>query len=367
MSFLEKLKEYEEFDLDSYFENVTDEMILESIYKTTLDKYDFLNILAPQAKKFLEKIAQRAHDVTVQNFGYTINLYLPMYVSNYCSSNCLYCGFSKQNRIQRSKLTLEEVEAEAQEIAKTGIKHILFLTGESKKITPLEYLIDVTKILKKYFSLVAIEIAPMSEEEYKQLFDAGVNGLTIYQEVYDREIYGQVHISGEKTNYDYRLDAPERGAKAGFRNVNIGALFGLGNIQKEAFISGLHAKYLSDKYLECELGLSLPRINEAEGGFQPYTLLDDATFVQIMCAYRLFLPRVEINISTREKAEFRNNLLKICATKFSAGSRTEVGGYTKARTEPQFEISDVRDSKDVIDKITAMGYEPVYKNWENIS
>lgn len=367
MSFLEKLKEYEDFDFEQYFANVTDEMILESIEKQKLSKYDFLNLLAPQAKKHLETIARRAHEVTVQNFGYTINLYLPIYVSNYCSSNCLYCGFSKQNKIQRNKLSLDEVETEAKEIAKTGIKHILFLTGESKKITPMEYLLGVAKILRKYFSLVAIEIAPMSEVEYQQLFNAGVDALTIYQEVYDHNIYKQVHISGEKTNYAYRLDAPERGAKAGFRNVNIGTLFGLGNTQKEAFFSGLHAKYLSDKYLECELGLSLPRINEAEGGFQPYTLLDDVTFVQIMCAYRLFLPRVEINISTREKAEFRDNLLGICATKFSAGSKTEVGGYTKARTKPQFEISDVRDSDTVVEKIKKMGYEPVYKNWESIS
>jgi len=366
MDFLEKLQEYEGFDFKGYFDNVTDAMIFESIEKKELDVYDFLNLLSPRAKQHLEALARRAHEVTVQNFGYTISLYLPIYVSNYCSSNCLYCGFSKQNRIRRNKLSLEEVEIEAQEIAKTGIKHILFLTGESKKITPLSYLIDVTKILRRHFAQVAIEVAPMNQDDYHQLFEAGVDGLTVYQEAYDHEIYKQVHISGEKTNYEYRLDAPERGAKAGFRNINVGPLFGLGEILPEAFFSGLHAKYLGNKYLECEVGLSLPRINEAEGGFQPFTLLDDTTFVQIMCAYRLFLPRADINISTRETAEFRDNLLKICATKFSAGSKTEVGGYTKARTEPQFEISDVRDAASVIERIQSMGYEPVYKNWEGI-
>ncbi len=366
MSFLKILKEYDDFDFSGYFANVTDEMVLNSINKKSLDKFDFLNLLSPRAKIHLEKIAQKAHEITVANFGYTINLYLPIYVSNYCSSDCLYCGFSKKNKIPRKKLSLEEVEIEAREIAKSGIKHILFLTGESRKITPLEYLCNVTKILKKHFSFVAIEVYPMSQKDYEVLFKAGVDGLTVYQEVYDKELYKSVHVSGEKSDYKYRLETPERGAKAGFRNLNIGALFGIGDIASEAFFSGLHASYLSKKYLGCELGLSLPRINEAEGGFQPNCILDDVSFVQIMCAYRLFLPRVEINISTREDADFRDNLLGICATKFSAGSKTEVGGYTVAKTKPQFEISDTRESDEVIKRIQELGYEPVYKNWENI-
>jgi len=366
MSFLNKLNRYKSFDFKNYFDNVDDEMILSSIEKNELNQFDFLNLLSPKAKSHLEKMAQKAHEITVANFGYTISLYLPIYVSNYCSSDCLYCGFSKKNKIHRKKLTLEEVEIEASEIAKTGIKHILFLTGESRKITPLEYLCDVTKILKKYFSLVAIEVFPMSEEDYKTLFKAGVDELTVYQEVYDKSLYHSVHVSGEKSNYEYRLDTPERGAKAGFRGINIGALFGIGDIQKEAFFSGLHASYLTNKFPQCNLGLSIPRINDAEGDFKPNTILNDATFVQIMCAYRLFLPRADINISTRESAQFRDNLLNICATKFSAGSKTEVGGYTKAKTEPQFEISDKRESGDVIQRIQELGYEPVYKNWENI-
>ena len=366
MSFLNILKEYNDFDFEGYFKSVDDDMVLSSINKRVLDRFDFLNLLSPKAKNHLELMAQKAHEVTVANFGYTINLYLPIYISNYCSSDCLYCGFSKKNRIQRKKLSLEEIETEAKEIAKSGIKHILLLTGESRSVTPLKYLCDAVKILKKYFSLVAIEVYPMSQEDYEVLFKAGVDALTVYQETYDKKIYESVHVSGEKSDYEYRLETPKRGAEAGFRNINIGALFGLGDIQKEAFFSGLHASYLSDKYLGCEFGLSLPRINDAEGGFKPNHILDDVTFVQIMCAYRLFLPRVEINISTRENADFRDNLLKICATKFSAGSKTEVGGYTKAKTEPQFEISDRRESSEVISRIQKLGYEPVYKNWESI-
>jgi len=366
MSFLKILNNWENFDFSDYLEKVDDKMVLDSLNKRVLDKFDFLNLLSPKAKNHIETLAQKAHDITVANFGYTINLYLPIYISNYCSSDCLYCGFSKKNRIQRRKLSLDEIEKEAKEIAKTGIKHILLLTGESRSVTPVKYLVDAVKILKKSFSFVAIEVYPMSQEDYETLFKAGVDGLTVYQEVYDKEIYKAVHVSGEKSDFIYRLETPERGAKAGFRSINIGALFGLGEIEKEAFFSGLHAKYLSDKYLGCELGLSLPRINDAEGEFKPNHILEDAKFVQIMCAYRIFLPRVEINISTREDSAFRDNLLKICATKFSAGSKTEVGGYTKALTEPQFEISDTRQSDEVVKSIEKMGYEPVYKNWESI-
>ncbi len=366
MSFADILAGYRDFDFESYFQSVDDDMVLNSIHKRVLDRFDFLNLLSPKAKNHIEILAQKAHEITVANFGYTINLYLPIYISNYCSSDCLYCGFSKKNRIQRRKLSLEEIEKEAKAIAKSGIKHILLLTGESRSVTPLEYLVDAVKILKKEFSFVAIEVYPMSQKDYEVLFHSGVDGLTVYQEVYDKEIYKSVHVSGEKSDYDYRLETPQRGAKAGFRNINIGALFGLGEIRSEAFFSGLHASYLSNRYLECEFGLSLPRINDAEGEFKPNHILDDVIFVQIMSAYRLFLPRVEINISTREDANFRDNLLKICATKFSAGSKTEVGGYTKALTEPQFEISDKRESDKVIQSIQDMGYEPVYKNWESI-
>lgn len=366
MSFLNILNGYDNFDFEEYFKNVDDEMVLSSLEKKRLNDLDFLNLLSPKAKSHIETLAKKAHEITVANFGYTINLYLPIYVSNYCSSDCLYCGFSKKNRIQRKKLSLDEIEIEAQEIAKSKIKHILLLTGESRAVTPLKYLCDAVKILKKYFSFVAIEVYPMSQKDYEVLFSSGVDGLTVYQESYDKKIYESVHISGEKSNYKYRLETPQRGAEAGFRNINIGTLFGLGHILKEAFFSGLHASYLSDRYLGCEFGLSLPRINDAKGHFKPNHILDDVTFVQIMCAYRLFLPRVEINISTRESADFRDNLLGICATKFSAGSKTEVGGYTKAKTEPQFEISDTRKSDAVIQRIQNLGYEPVYKNWENI-
>jgi len=219
-------------------------------------------------------------------------------------------------------------------------------------------------VLKKYFSSISIEIYPMEIDEYKILKNAGVDGLTVYQEVYDKKIYKKVHTSGEKRDFLYRLDTPERGAKAGFRAINIGSLFGLAEIKKEAFFSGIHAKYLMDKYLECEVSLSLPRINHAEGEFKPDFELDDKTFLQIMLAYRAFMPMVGINVSTRERAEFRDNLIGLGVTKFSAGSKTDVGGYAnEEKSTAQFDISDDRSVQEIVDMIKSRGYQPVFKDW----
>lgn len=368
MSFCDVIQELKSIDFEGYFENVTDEDIQKSIGKDKLTYHDFLNLLSERAENYLEEMAQKAHRLTIQYFGRTISLYIPLYISNYCNNKCIYCGFNRSNKISRKKLSLQEIENEVRKIAETEMKHILVLTGEAKEVTPLDYIEDSIRIIRKYFPSVSIEMFPMDEDNYKSLKNAGVDGLTIYQEVYDETVYRKVHLSGKKTDYRYRLDTPERGAKAGFRMVNIGTLFGLGEKRKEAFFSGMHAKYLYDKYLDTEISLSLPRINEAEGGFRAYDEVDDSFFVQIMLAYRLFLPRVGITVSTRERAEFRDRLIYLGATRFSAGSRTEVGGYSKReeKTTPQFEISDNRDVDEIVRTIKEKGYQPVFKDWDLI-
>jgi len=268
--------------------------------------------------------------------------------------------------MKRKKLSLEEIEKEAIIISKTGIKHILVLTGEAENITPLSYLVEVVELLKKYFSSISIEIFPMSVEDYSTLRKAGVDGLTVYQEVYDRDVYKKVHPYGNKRDYDFRIETPERGAKAGFRLVNVGALFGLNKIASEAFFTAVHAKYLDDKYPDTEIAVSFPRINSAENEFEQKYNLDDKTFVQFMTAFRLFLPRVGINISTRETAEFRDNVLPLGVTRFSAGSKTEVGGYGEHDKDdvPQFDISDKRSVDDTAKAIERAGFQAVMKDWE---
>ena len=367
-SFADVLKHYESFDVHNYFDKVTKEEIEISLAKEHLNQFDFLNLLSPKASPYLEQMAQISKRHKIRHFGNVIQLYLPIYVSNYCTSDCEYCGFSKKNKIKRKHLSEEEIEVEAKEIAKSGIKHILLLTGEAKSLADLDYLKMAVKVLKNYFSSISIEIYPLDTEEYVQLKNLGVDGLTIYQEVYDKKVYSQVHTSGEKTDYNYRLETPERGAKAHFRALNIGVLFGLGDIYKEAFLSGLHAKYLMDKYIDTEISLSLPRINSAEGDFKPKNILSDKEFVQFMLAYRLYMPMCGINVSTREKPSFRDNLLEIGVTKFSAGSKTDVGGYSGIdKSTAQFDISDERSVQEIVNVIKSKGQQPIFKDWELIT
>nr|MBP9597409.1 2-iminoacetate synthase ThiH [Fusobacteriaceae bacterium] len=259
------------------------------------------------------------------------------------------------------------IEVEAIEIAKTGIKHILLLTGEAQGLVDLEYIKNAVKVLKKHFAAVSIEIYPLEEFEYKELQEIGVHGLTIYQETYNEELYDKVHLSGKKKDYNYRLDCPERGAKAKLNSVTIGPLFGLGSIKEEAFFAGLHAKYLQDNYLETEFSVSLPRMNAAEGAISEFNMLDDISYVQIMLAYRLFMPKIGINLSTRETAKFRDKVLNLGVTKFSAGSKTNVGGYSgEEGSTAQFEISDDRSVSEIVTALKSYGRDIIFKDWELI-
>lgn len=365
MGFYDVIKKWKNFDFENYFKNVTDENVIQSINKENLTEYDFLNLLAPIAKNHLEKMAEKAAKIKEQYFGNIISLYMPIYISNYCSNNCTYCGFSRKNHIIRKHLSFTEIEKEAIEIKKEGVEHILMLTGEAPGLVTLDYLKGAAEILKKHFSSVSVEVMPMEEKDYKELANIGIDGLTVYQETYDEKIYDECHISGNKKDYLFRLNTPERGAAAGLRTVGIGPLFGLSEIKREAFFAGLHLKYLTDKYLETSFSISLPRINPAEGGFRPPHPLDDITFVQFLTAFRIFQVKADINISTREVANFRDHLMHLGITKLSVGSKTDVGGYTDEDPSTcQFEISDSRSAKETIDAIIAHGFQPIFKDWE---
>jgi len=369
VSFDNIIKEYEGFDFQAFFASVQDSDIERVLEKEKLTNLDFLMLLSEKATGYLEPMAAKAQRLTVQYFGRTIQLFIPLYISNYCTNECTYCGFNLKNKIKRRKLTIDEIEVEAREIAKTGIQHILLLTGEAKEVTPTSYLVEAVRCLKRHFASVSIEIYPMDESDYRLLKEAGVDGLTLFQEVYDQKMYESVHLAGQKSHYGYRLNGPERGAKAGFRVVNIGCLLGLGEMRSEAFFTGLHGRYLDDKYLETEVAFSLPRFNPAEGDFSPENSVDDKTFVQFLCALRLFMPRAGITVSTREPAAFRDNLISLGVTRFSAGSCTGVGGYAEEdhSQTPQFEITDERSVEEVAATIIKHGYQPVYKDWDLIA
>jgi len=365
-TFYEQILKWEEFDFNNFWEEVTAEQIKKVIAKNRLDITDFLILLSPQAQEYLEKIAQKAHALTVQHFGKTLLLYTPMYLANYCVNQCVYCGFNNVNKIRRKQLDFAEVQKEAEIIATTGLKHILLLTGENRVKSSPDYLKKSIEIVKKYFTSVSLEVYPLSLSEYKEMQQAGVDGLTLYQETYDRDIYDQLHLKGPKKDYLNRLNAPERGCQAGLRSVNIGALLGLAPWRKEAFYTGLHAYYLQNKYLETEISLSLPRICPHEGGFQSQFLVNDRDLVQTMLAFRLFLPRAGLAISTRESAQLRDNLMPLGITKISAASSTAVGGHSQGEEEAQFVISDPRDVEEMVLSIKKAGYQPVFQDWQSI-
>ena len=367
MGFYEKLSQWKDFDFGGYFSSVTDEDVINSIEKNKLTEYDYLNLLSPKGVDHLEQMAVKASRLTRQHFGNVIMLYLPIYVSNYCTSNCVYCGFSQKNHIKRRHMKYDEIEREAKEISKNGIGNILLLTGEAKGLVDREYLSGAMKVLQKYFSSVSMEVMPLEEKEYRYLVDNGLDGLTVYQETYDEKRYSEVHLSGEKKDFKYRLDTPERGAKAGIRSIGIGALLGLGEIKSDAFRTGLHLKYLMDNYPNSEFSISFPRVNEAEGNLRDSYTVDDITFVHILLANRIFQPKAGITISTRESSKMRDNLLFLGVTKFSAGSKTEVGGYShENQSTAQFEITDRREVDDIVKAIRSKGLEIEYKDWERL-
>jgi 2-iminoacetate synthase len=367
MSFYEEIQRYNTFDFDDFFKRVDGANIETIIKKSRINERDYLALLSSAAEKYLESIAGNAHRLTIRHFGRVILLYTPLYLSNFCVNQCVYCGFQADNHVERKKLTPVEVKREAEIIAATGLKHILILTGESRKQSPVSYIRECVEILKDYFTSISIEIYPLEESEYDELISAGVDGITIYQEVYDEDIYAQLHRSGPKRNYRYRLEAPERACRAGIRTVNVGALLGLNQWQKEAFFTGLHADYLQNQYPGVEVSMSPPRMRPHLGGFQPTAKVTDKNLVQYMQAFRFFMPRGGITISTRESSDLRDHLVKLGATKMSAGSCTAVGGRSDDRYTGQFEISDERSVSEMAQMIYAQGYQPVYKDWQILS
>ena len=370
MSFYEVYSKYAGLDLDKTFGAISSRDIQKAIDSDEGSVKGLTALLSPAAEGSLEEMAQMSRELTLRYFGRTIQLYTPMYLSNYCENRCLYCGFNADNKFKRMSLGPEEVEREAKIISETGLKHILILTGESRRMSPVGYIKDCVKILKRYFSSISIEVYPLTEAEYSNLISEGVDGLTIYQEVYDKGIYNVVHPSGPKNDYLFRLDAPERGAKSGMRAINIGALLGLNDWRREIFSLGLHAKYIQDKFPYVDIGIAIPRIRPQAGDFKAPCAVSDKNIVQMITALRICIPRLAITLSTRESASFRENLIALGITRMSAGSTTRVGGHTidskASENVPQFEISDSRSVNDIKAIIENRGYQAVFKDWMHL-
>ncbi len=327
------------------------------------------DILANRDPAFIESLAQKSQRITRQYFGRTIALYAPLYLSNYCSSHCTYCGFHSKNRITRVRLTPEEMHKEMKVLSDTGIENALLLTGESYKATPPSYLKEAAIIAKQYFTSISLEVHPMEEDEYRELFRSGVDGITIYQETYSRDRYKEVHLSGKKSDYDYRRDTPRRAAEAGIRALSLGILLGLWKAGEDLLSLYEHLQWMEKHFPGVEYSLSFPRLRKIKGRSFAICDIDDATFIKVLCLTRILFPRVGINLSTRESPALRDRALELGITRISAGSNTSVGGYnlkTPEDQEPQFDIEDQRSVKTVVELLKRKQFDPVFTDWRAI-
>jgi len=327
-----------------------------------------LALVSPAAEDYLEEMAQLAHQLTIQRFGRTIRLYAPLYLSNFCVNSCLYCGFNKDNKSQRKRLAIDQAVTEADIIASEGFKDILLVSSEDRKFITIEYLAELAGKLRDKFSFISIEVYPMTSSEYAKLFEAGIEGVTLYQETYNRQAYQFYHPAGPKSDYDNRLVAPDRIAQAGMREIGLGVLLGLTDWRIETVALAEHAHYLKKRYWQSHLSFSFPRLRPAHNvdNLQFRHLPSDKNLVQMIVALRLCFADAGLVLSTRERVQLRDHLIKLGITKISAGSKTNPGGYSRrSGAVEQFEINDKRSPAQVTAMIKAQGFEPVWKDWES--
>lgn len=350
------------YDYDRYTEND----VRSALARETLTPEDFAALLSPAALPFLEDMAQRAQIETRKHFGNSIAMFTPLYIANYCENYCIYCGFNCYNKIRRAKLSSEEIESEMQTISETGLQEILILTGESRKMSDVDYIADACRIAKKYFKVVGVEVYPMNSDEYAKLHQNGADFVTVFQETYNSDKYETLHLEGHKRIFPYRFYAQERALKGGMRGVGFAALLGLDDFRKDAFATGMHAYLLQKKYPHAEIAFSCPRLRPIINNdkINPKDV-HEPQLLQVICAYRIFMPFASITISTRECERFRNNVIKIAATKISAGVDVGIGGHSdgEKKGDEQFEISDPRNVEEVFKAIEEQGLQPVMSDY----
>jgi 2-iminoacetate synthase len=344
----------------------TSESIARALAGENLQPKDFLALLSPAALPHLEDMARRARDLTLRYFGRAVQLFTPLYLSDVCTNRCRYCGFNAGNKRKRRHLTVEDAFAEAEAIANMGLRHILLLTGDARKLSSPEYIASAARRIKPLFASIGIEVYSLTEEEYALMTGSGVDCMTMFQETYTPELYLSLHPAGPKRDYAFRLAAPERAARAGMRALGVGALLGLERFEMDAFATGLHAWWLQRRFPGVDISVSVPRIRPHEGDFETPQEVDDRRFVQYITALRCFLPRAGITCSTRENAFMRDHIVPLGVTRISAGVSTAVGGRASAGSaDGQFEIADHRSVREVTADMAKIGYQVVIKDWEH--
>ena len=357
-----------ECDFDSY----TAADVRRALQKDVLSPDDFAALLSPAADSFLEEMAHRAQQETRKHFGNSVMMFTPLYIANYCENYCIYCGFNCHNKIRRARLDMDEIEQELKAIADTGLQEILMLTGESRSMSPVSYIGEAVKLARKYFRVIGIEIYPLNVDEYAYLHECGVDYVTVFQETYDADKYKTLHLGGHKRIFPYRLNAQERALMGGMRGVGFAALLGLSDFRKYAFATGMHAYLIQRKYPHAEIAFSCPRLRPIINNDKINPLdVHERQLCQVLCAYRIFLPFVGITVSSREQKHFRDGIVKIAATKVSAGVSTWIGDHeskyhgeeTGDSGDEQFEISDGRSFDQMYEDISTEGLQPVLNDY----
>ncbi|EOY4389323.1 2-iminoacetate synthase ThiH [Vibrio parahaemolyticus] len=371
MSFYDRfqLLDWDDISMSIYAKTAQD--VERALAKPKRDLEDFKALISPAAEPYLEQMAKLSYSLTRKRFGNTMSLYIPLYLSNLCANACTYCGFSMQNRIKRRTLNRDEVEAEIDAIKRMKFDSVLLVTGEHETKVGMNYFREMVPIIKQRFNYLAMEVQPLDQDEYAELKTLGLDAVMVYQETYHPKTYAQHHLRGNKMDFRYRLETPDRLAKAGIDKIGIGALIGLEEWRADCFFAAAHLDYLERTYWQSRYSISFPRLRPCAGnvpasGLQPKSVMTDKQLVQLICAYRLFNPEVELSLSTRESPQFRDNVLPLGITSMSAASKTQPGGYATEEVElEQFEISDERSAASVEDMIRAKGFAPVWRDWHS--
>lgn len=328
---------------------------------------DFKALISPAAAAYLEPMAALSRQLTRQRFGNTIQLYIPLYLSNECQNICTYCGFSFDNKVKRRTLSPVEIMQEAAAIKDLGYNHVLLVTGEANQTVGVDYFKKALNLLRPHFAHISLEVQPLSQQEYETLIPEGLHAVLVYQETYHREDYKKHHPKGKKSNFEYRLETPDRLGRAGIHKIGLGVLIGLEDWRTDSFFTALHLQYLEQQYWQTKYSLSFPRLRPFSGGLQPKVNMHDRELVQLICAWRIFNQQVELSLSTRESEKFRDHVVGLGITSMSAGSKTNPGGYVvEPASLEQFEISDERSPQEVAAMIRQRGYEPVWKDWDHV-
>ncbi|UXP31482.1 2-iminoacetate synthase ThiH [Reichenbachiella agarivorans] len=336
-----------------------------ALQKTERNIEDFKALISPAAAPYLEQMARMSHELTLQRFGNTMQLYAPLYLSNECQNICTYCGFSLDNKIRRKTLNEVEINKEVQALKELGFQHVLLVTGEANQTVGVDYIEKALKQIRPHFANLSMEVQPLDQEDYERLIPQGLHSVLVYQETYHKEDYKKHHPKGKKSNFDYRLETPDRLGRAGIHKMGLGALIGLEDWRVDSFFVALHLDYLERMYWKTKYSISFPRLRPFSGGLEPKVEMVDRELVQLICAYRIFNQEIELSLSTRETNTFRNHAIKLGITTMSAGSKTNPGGYAvEPQSLEQFEISDDRSPQTIQNMLIQNGYEPVWKDWD---